>query len=171
MGRTDPLEKTLMLGKIEGRRRRGQQRTRWLDGSPTWWIWVWVSSGSWWWMGKPGVLQTMGLQKFGLTEPLKLYSIPVQGTYGCSKDCLCDYHSIQTHRSVASLSQQPQMFLLCPKRLPQCGISPLLQFTPRCSPPHTPLFPPTSFVLQSLHGFIYSFLVIRYSCSLSAAVL
>ena len=30
--RTDSLEKTLMLGKIEGRRRRGQQRTRWLDG-------------------------------------------------------------------------------------------------------------------------------------------
>ena len=32
MRRADPLEKTLMLGKIEGRRRRGQQRTRWLDG-------------------------------------------------------------------------------------------------------------------------------------------
>ena len=32
MGRTDPLEKTLMLGKIEGRRRRGRQRMRWLDG-------------------------------------------------------------------------------------------------------------------------------------------
>ena len=32
MGRTDCLEKTLMLGKIEGRRRRGQQRMRWLDG-------------------------------------------------------------------------------------------------------------------------------------------
>ena len=32
IGRTDPLEKTLMLGKIEGRRRRGQQRMRWLDG-------------------------------------------------------------------------------------------------------------------------------------------
>ena len=32
MGRTDSLEKTLMLGKIEGRRRRGQQRLRWLDG-------------------------------------------------------------------------------------------------------------------------------------------
>ena len=30
--RVDPLEKTLMLGKIEGRRRRGQQRMRWLDG-------------------------------------------------------------------------------------------------------------------------------------------
>ena len=32
MRRTDSLEKTLMLGKIEGRRRRGQQRMRWLDG-------------------------------------------------------------------------------------------------------------------------------------------
>ena len=31
MQKTDALEKTLMLGKIEGRRRRGQQRTRWLD--------------------------------------------------------------------------------------------------------------------------------------------
>ena len=31
-GNTDSLEKTLMLGKIEGRRRRGQQRMRWLDG-------------------------------------------------------------------------------------------------------------------------------------------
>ena len=31
-GRADPLEKTLTLGKIEGRRRRGQQRMRWLDG-------------------------------------------------------------------------------------------------------------------------------------------
>ena len=32
MQRTDSLEKTLMLGKIEGRKRRGGQRTRWLDG-------------------------------------------------------------------------------------------------------------------------------------------
>ena len=32
MGRTDSLEKTLMLGKIEGRRRRRRQRMRWLDG-------------------------------------------------------------------------------------------------------------------------------------------
>ena len=34
MGRTDSLEKTLMLGKIEGRRRRGQKRMTWLDGIP-----------------------------------------------------------------------------------------------------------------------------------------
>ena len=32
MRRTDPLEKTLMLGKVEGGKRRGQQRMRWLDG-------------------------------------------------------------------------------------------------------------------------------------------
>ena len=65
MQRTNSLEKTLMLGKIEGRRRRGQQR---MDGwmtSPTQWTWVWVNSGSWWWTGRPGVLQSMRLQRVG----------------------------------------------------------------------------------------------------------
>ena len=37
MQRAKSLEKTLMLGKIEGRKRRGQQRMRWLDGPPTQW--------------------------------------------------------------------------------------------------------------------------------------
>ena len=36
MGRTDSLQKILMLGKIEGRRRRGQQRMRWLNGITDW---------------------------------------------------------------------------------------------------------------------------------------
>ena len=36
MQRIDSFEKTLMLGKIEGRRRRGQQRMRWLDGITSW---------------------------------------------------------------------------------------------------------------------------------------
>ena len=31
--------------------------------TPTWWTWVWASSGSWWWTGKPGVLQSMGSQR------------------------------------------------------------------------------------------------------------
>ena len=31
--------------------------------SPTWWTWVWASSGSWWWTGRPGVLQSMGSQR------------------------------------------------------------------------------------------------------------
>ena len=33
--------------------------------SPTWWTWVWTCSRSWWWTGKPGVLQSMGLQRVG----------------------------------------------------------------------------------------------------------
>ena len=63
MWRTDSLEKTLPLGKIEGRRRRGWQRVRWSMESPTLWTWVSVSSGSWWWTRKPGVLQSMGSQR------------------------------------------------------------------------------------------------------------
>ena len=33
--------------------------------SPTWWTWVWVNSGSWWWTGRPGVLWFMGQQRVG----------------------------------------------------------------------------------------------------------
>ena len=66
MQRTDSFEKTLMLGKIEGRRRRGQQRMRWLDGiTDSMDMGVWVNSGSWWWTGRPGVLWFMGLQRVG----------------------------------------------------------------------------------------------------------
>ena len=65
MPKTDSLEKTLMLGKIEGRRRWGWQRMRWLDGITVRWMWVWVNSGSWWWTGRPGVLQSTGSQRVG----------------------------------------------------------------------------------------------------------
>ena len=64
MWRTDSFEKTLMLGKIEGRRWRGWQRgwDGWM-ASLTQWTWVWVNSGSWWWTGRPAVLQSVGLQR------------------------------------------------------------------------------------------------------------
>ena len=65
MCRADSLVKTLMLGKTEGRRRRGWQRMRWLEALRTQWTWVWVGSGSWWWTGKPGVLRFMGSQRVG----------------------------------------------------------------------------------------------------------
>ena len=47
MQRTVSFEKTLILGKIEGRRRRGRQRLRWLDGVTDSVDWVWVNSRSW----------------------------------------------------------------------------------------------------------------------------
>ena len=49
----------------EDGRKRGWQRMKWLDGSPTQWTWVWASSKRWWRTGKPGMLQYTGLQKVG----------------------------------------------------------------------------------------------------------
>ena len=65
MGRADSFERTLMLGKVEGRRRRRRPRMRCWMASPTQWTWVWVDSGSWWWTGRPGMLQFMGSQRVG----------------------------------------------------------------------------------------------------------
>ena len=62
MWRTDSLEKTLMLGKIEA---GGAGDDRGWDGwmaSLTRWTWVWASYRNWWWTGKPGELQATGSQ-------------------------------------------------------------------------------------------------------------
>ena len=65
MRSTDSFEKTLMLGKIEaGRVGDDRQWDGWM-ASLTGWTWVWVSSGSWWWTGKPVVLQSKGSQRVG----------------------------------------------------------------------------------------------------------
>ena len=71
MWRANSLEKTLLLAKIEGRRRKGRQRMRWLDGITDSWTWVWGSSGSWWWTGKPGILQSVGSQRVRLNWATK----------------------------------------------------------------------------------------------------
>ena len=75
MWRTDLFEKTLMLGKIEG---RGEGDDRVWDGwmaSPTHWTWIWVNSGSWWWTWRPGMLQSMGSQESDTTEQVLSYHL------------------------------------------------------------------------------------------------
>ena len=62
---------------------------RW-DGwmaSPTQWIWVWVNSRSWWWTGRPGVLQSVGSQKFRhnlLTEQQQYSSVNKRNASFCA---------------------------------------------------------------------------------------
>ena len=65
MQRVDSLEKTLMLERLKAGE-EGDNR-RWDDwmASLTPCTWVWVSSGSWWWTGRPGVLRFMGSQRVG----------------------------------------------------------------------------------------------------------
>ena len=70
MWRTDSLEKTQWCwGRLKA---GGEGDNRGWDGwmaSPIWWIWVWTSFRSWWWKGKPDLLQSMGSQRV-MTEHL-----------------------------------------------------------------------------------------------------
>ena len=115
MQRANSLEKTLLLGKNEGRRRRGQQRLRRLDGIADSTEWVWASSRRWWRTGKPGMLQSMGSQRVGkdwateqqqedtkfvaicywssrkLIHSLKFYSVYPYTSYTCLAKCILRY--------------------------------------------------------------------------------
>ena len=82
MRRVDSFERTLMLG---GRRRRGQQRMRWLMASLTQWTWVLVDSWNWWWTRNPDVLWFMGSQRVGhdwVTE-LNWWKVEVWTYWSC----------------------------------------------------------------------------------------
>ena len=79
--RTDSLEKTLVLGMVGGRCRRDDRGWDGWMASLTQWPWVWVSSRSWRWTGKPGMLQSMGSQKSqtllsNITELILNYNFP-----------------------------------------------------------------------------------------------
>ena len=89
--RTDSYEKTLMLGKIEGRRRRGDRGWDGWMALLTWWTWVWASSGSWWWTGKSGMLQSMesqGVRRDWVTK------------HSISTVCICQTHVHQVGNAI-----------------------------------------------------------------------
>ena len=72
IGRTDAEAETLILGHLVGRtallKAGREMNNRGWDGwmaPPIWWTWVWAGSRSWWWTGKPGMLQSMGSQRVG----------------------------------------------------------------------------------------------------------
>ena len=91
--RVDSLEKTLMLGGIGGRRRRGRQRMRWLDGiTDSRWTWVWINSGSWWWTGRPGMLEFKGLQRVRLHWATELKYL----SDSCSESSMCKRNNLKS---------------------------------------------------------------------------
>ena len=80
MRKVDSLEKTLTLGGTGGRRRRGWQRMRWLDGITDSMDVSLVNSGSWWWIGRPGVLRFVGSQRVGHD-----WATELNWTYSCNR--------------------------------------------------------------------------------------
>ena len=82
-----PDVKSYLIGKRlwcwEGLRAGGEGEDRGWDGwmaSPTQWTWVWVTSGSWWWTGRPGVLWSWGHKESDTTEWLNWTKLRVEGT-------------------------------------------------------------------------------------------
>ena len=97
MWRTDSLEKPWCWERLKA---GGEGDNRGWDGwmvSLTQWTWVWVNSRSWWWTGRPGVLQSMGSQRVGHDWATELnwilllcdYSETLSKFYCCSFAKLC----------------------------------------------------------------------------------
>ena len=109
MWRTDSLGKTLMLWKIEGRRKMGRQRMRWLDGITDSMDMSLNKLWSWWWTGKPGKVQSVGLQGSEMTEWSNWY---------INKPACFIFKKICTYLSVPGLSHS-----IC-SLIPGSGIEP-----------------------------------------------
>ena len=65
MWRVNSFEKTLMLWRLKAGEEGDDRGWDGWMASPTRWTWGWANSGNWWWTGRPGMLQSMGLQKVG----------------------------------------------------------------------------------------------------------
>ena len=117
--------KSWLIGKDPGAGKKlkvgGEGDNREWDGwmaSLTQWTWVWVNSRSWWWTGRPGVLQSMGLQRVGHDWTTELnWVIPCsvvnhkQQEVTFTKLCICKMHEVRSQ-----CEQQPwfaEMFSQC----------------------------------------------------------
>ena len=103
MQRADSLEKTLMLGKIEGKRRRRQQRIRWL-ASLAQRTWIWAQSRRQWRTEEPGLLQSMGSQKVRHDVVIEQQQ-QRNGDY--NSECVCVSHSVMSDTSWPMDCQAP----------------------------------------------------------------
>ena len=127
--RADSLEKTLMLEKIEGRRRRGWPRMRWLMASLTQWTSVWVSFRRWWRTGKPG--SPWGCKESNMTEQLKWKFYVTEMTWSILHIVgwfLASIHLLQLPSSLLKLYIQfPKKHTVQRNRFPDCRFSFCLQ--------------------------------------------
>ena len=108
MQRANSLEKILMLRKAEGRRKRGRQRMRWLDGITKSITWVWASSRRWWRTRKPGMLQSVGCKESDTTEQLTttLFHWKSPTGYRKDKNCSVAFSSLPPLPPVSLIFQQ-----------------------------------------------------------------
>ena len=118
MQRAHSLEKTLMLRKIAGRRRRERQRMRWLDGITYSMDMNWANSGRWWRTEKPGVLQSVQFSHSVVSYSLQPHELqharlPYPSLFPrvCSNSCSLIWWCHPTiSSSVAPFSSCPQSF-------------------------------------------------------------
>ena len=81
MQRTDSLEKPWCWGRLKAKREEGGRRWEGWMASPIQWTWTWVTSGRWWGIGRPGVLQSKGSERVrhdwmtGQQQQLKMQSL------------------------------------------------------------------------------------------------
>ena len=103
MQTTDSLEKTLMLGK-NWRQEKGMTEDE--MSSLTQWTWVWVNSGSWWWTGRPGMLQSMGSQRVGHSWATELNWTALNFLLGWSQTRHMPCHLVKDNQDVVQICKQ-----------------------------------------------------------------
>ena len=101
MQRVDSSQKTLMLGGIEGRRRRGRQRIRWLDGITDSMDVSLSELQDWWWIGRPGMLRSRRCKESDTTEQLNWTELKLK--FVRTNSLPCEFFRNQWFSDISSL--------------------------------------------------------------------